>query len=135
MKKTYILIAVLASFSAASFAQNTPAPAATPAANAPKAQTQEVKKEVKKIETVIGNITAVNTEKNEITLAVKKDKSEKTFAVDQKEIAKLKAGQEVKLKLVDGKVESIKEMVKHEMKHQKQEKKAEMKKENPGEKK
>ena len=131
MKKTYILIAVLASFSAASFAQNTPAPAA----NAPKAQTQEVKKEVKKIETVIGNITAVNTEKNEITLAVKKDKSEKTFAVDQKEIAKLKAGQEVKLKLVDGKVESVKEMVKHEMKHQKQEKKGEMKKENPGEKK
>lgn len=133
MKKTSILIATLAAFSAMSFAQNTPAPAAAPAA-APKAEVKAPapKKEMKKAEVVMGEITAVNAEKNEITLKVKKDKTEKTFSVDAKEIASLKAGQEVKIKLMDGKVESIK-AIKHEVKHPKAEKKAEVKTEKPAE--
>jgi len=126
MKRTYILIATLAAFSAMSFAQNTAAPA-------PVAKTPAVKKEMKKAEVLVGEISAVNTEKNEITLKVKKDKAEKTLAIDPKEIANLKAGQEVKIKLMDGKVESIKPVIKHEKKHNKPAKKAEVKTEKPAE--
>lgn len=140
MKKTSILVATLISFSAMSFAQNAPTPATTVTesqktetkAPAPKTETKAPapKKQMKKAEMVMGEITAVNMEKNEITLKVKKDKTEKTFSVDAKEIAKLKVGQEIKMKLVDGKVETIKE-VKHQTKHAKHQKKAEVKTENP----
>ncbi len=135
MKKTVISIAALAAISAVSFAQTNPAPAQTAQTQqvSPAAKTAAVSKEAKKAEVIFGDISAVNTEKNEITLKVKKDKTDKTFSVEQKEMAKLKVGEEVKIKLIDGKVESIKPVMKHEVKNKKHENKTEAKQEKPAE--
>ncbi|HOJ85774.1 MAG: hypothetical protein ACP5SD_06510 [Elusimicrobiales bacterium] len=89
---------------------------------------KETKKEVKKAEYVKAEVVNINNEKNEVTLKIKKE--EKVFPLDPKEIAKLKVGENVKVKLMDGKIEEIKEVKKNEhkkMEMKKEEKKAETK--------
>lgn len=124
--KKYILAAVtLAAFTGMSFAQNQ-APAAAPAAapakmEKPVAKKHEMKKNVEKFK---GEITAIDTVKNEIT--VKTEKGDKTVAVDAAKLAGLAQGQEVTVTVKDGKA-NVKPVVKHEGKHagKKHDKKAE----------
>lgn len=122
--KKYILAAVtLAAFTGMSFAQ-TQTPAAAPAAAPVKMEKPAAKKEMKKVEKFTGEITAIDTVKNEIT--VKTEKGDKTVAVEAAKIAGLNQGEKVNVSVKDGKA-TVKAIVKHEGKHaaKKHEKKAE----------
>ena len=113
--KKYILAAVtLAAFTGMSFAQ-TPAPAAAPAAAPAKMEKPVAKKhEVKNVEKFKGEITAIDTVKNEIT--VKTEKGDKTVAVEAAKIASLTQGEKVNVSVKDGKA-TVKAVVNHEGKH------------------
>ncbi len=122
--KIVLSIVALVAFAGMSFAQQ--APAAAPAAAPAKMEKPVAKKEVaKKTENFGGEISAIDTVKNEIT--VKNEKGvEKTFAVEAAKLAALAQGQKVKVTVAkDGKV-TVKAIVKHEGKHagKKAEKKA-----------
>lgn len=123
--KKYILAAVtLAAFTGMSFAQ-TPAPAAAPAAAPAKMEKPVAKKhEAKNVEKFKGEITAIDTVKNEIT--VKTEKGDKTVAVEASKLAGLAQGQKVNVSVKDGKA-TVKAVVNHEGKHagKKHDKKAE----------
>lgn len=124
MKNIIAVSVIISMFAAASFAQNN-------ASAEPKTQAPEVKKEAPvkapadkmekkemKKESVSGEIANVDTQKNEITVKVvkkvkgKKEVEEKMFAVDPKMIAELKAGEKVKIILVNGEVKDIKKIKK-----------------------
>ena len=98
MKKIMIAAVALIAFAALSFAQ---APEATPPAAPPPAAPAKaaVKKHAPapKAETMMGEITAIDTTKNEITVKDKKTAAEKAIAVDAKKIAGFKVGDEVKV--------------------------------------
>ena len=107
MKKSMLAAVTLMAFAGLSFAQAPEAtPAATPAAipaaapkmGAPKAaKPAVVKKHAPKPEIIMGEITAVDTVKNEITVKDKKTAAEKTIGIDAKKIAGFKVGDEVKV--------------------------------------
>jgi hypothetical protein len=121
--KKYILAAVtLAAFTGMSFAQN--APVAAPAAAPAKMEKPAAKHEMKKVEKFNGEISAIDTVKNEIT--VKTEKGDKTVAVEAAKLAGLAQGQKVNVTVKDGKA-TVKAIVKHEGKHEgkKHDKKAE----------
>lgn len=123
--KKYILAAVtLAAFTGMSFAQQNPAPAAAPAAAPAKVEKPAAKKEVKKVETVTGDITAIDAVTNEITVKDAKG-VEKKFMVEAAKLAGLSQGEKVKVTVKDGKA-TVKSIKKHEGKHEG--KKAEAKK-------
>jgi len=123
MKKFVIAAITLAAFSAVSFAQNQPAPAAAPAAAPAKVEKPAAKHEMKKVEKFTGEITAIDNVKNEIT--VKTAKGDKTVAVEAAKLAALTQGEKVNVTVKDGKA-TVKAIVKHEGKHEG--KKAEAKK-------
>jgi hypothetical protein len=117
MKKSMLAAVTLVAFAGFSFAQApvaTPpvaAPAATPAAAKPAA----VKKHAPKAEVMMGEITAVDTVKNEITVKDKKTAVEKTIGIDAKKIAGFKVGDEVKV-TTRGEKTDVKAIKKHEAK-------------------
>lgn len=145
MKKLTAVISVVFFAAAVSFAQNA-GTAAQPQAQNP-ASTQKESAQPKKmekkqhVENIMGDIVKINSEKDEkgeITKAeivIKAKNEEKTVQIDPKELANLKEGMNVKVKLVNGKVTDIKEIKKHEtkkeMKKEKKEEKKEMKKSVP----
>lgn len=117
MKKSMLAAVALIAFAGLSFAQ---APAATPAAapkmEAPKAvKPAVIKKQAPKAEVMMGEITAVDTVKNEITVKDKKTAVEKTIGVDAKRIAGFKVGDEVKVTTRGDKTD-VKAIKKHEAK-------------------
>lgn len=114
--KYVLAIVTLAAFTGLSFAQNQPAPAAAPAAAPAKVEKPAAKHEMKKAEVTTGEISAIDTVKNEITVKTAKGEM-KTFAVEAAKLAGLTQGEKVKVMVKDGKttVKSIKEhMGKHE---------------------
>ncbi len=146
MKKTLITSLVAVVFGAVCYAQTqTPAPENKPQIKETQPQTP-AKKEIKKdkIESVMGEIVKINEVKNQagavekVELSVKikakgkKEAEEKVFAISPDLATGLKAGEKVKIKLVNGEVKKIKQIKnvgKAEKKMEKQEKK-EMKEEN-----
>ena len=121
MKKYIIAAVTFAAFYGLSFAQQTtPAaniPSETPKMEAPKAAPKaaakkEMKKEAAKMETVAGDITAIDTVAN--TFTVKDEKGmDKVITVDAKKIATLKVGEKVTVKMKDSKVVSVKPVREH----------------------
>ncbi|MCX5785065.1 MAG: hypothetical protein NTX59_05205 [Elusimicrobia bacterium] len=123
MKKSMLAAVTLIAFAGLSFAQApaaapVAAPAAAPKVEAPKAVKPAVRKHVPapKAEIMMGEITAVDTVKNEITVKDKKTAVEKTIGVDVKKIAGFKVGEEVKVKTQGDKTD-VKVIKKHEGKH------------------
>ena len=118
MKKSMLAAVTLIAFAGLSFAQ-APATEATPAAapkvEAPKAVKPAVKKHAPapKAEIMMGEITAVDTVNNTITVKDKKTAAEKTIGVDAKKIAGFKVGEEVKV-TTRGEKTDVKVINKHE---------------------
>ncbi len=117
--KKYILAAVtLAAFTGMSFAQ-TPAaaPAPVPAAAKTAAPVKAAKPAaMKKAEVTIGEISAMDAAKNEIT--VKDSKGvEKTFTLEAGKMTGLTQGAKVKVMVKDGKT-TVKAIKQHEGRHE-----------------
>lgn len=140
MKKLTAVISLIFFTAAVSFAQNAGTADETQAQNIVQTQKESVqpKKMEKKqnVENIMGDVVKINTEKNEkgeITKAevvIKTKNEEKTIQIDPKDVATLKEGMKIKVKIVNGEVREIKEIKKHETKKEmKKEMKREMKEE------
>ena len=122
MKKSMLAAVTLIAFAGLSFAQAPVAettPAAAPKVEAPKAVKPAVKKHAPapKAEIMMGEITAVDTVNNTITVKDKKTAAEKTIGIDAKKIDGFKVGEAVKVKTQGDKTD-VKVIKKHEGKHE-----------------
>ncbi len=112
MKKYIIAAVTIAAFAGMSFAQEPAAPAQKPAEAPKMAAPKAVRKEVVKMDTVNGAITAIDAVGN--TLTVKDEKGmDKTLTIDARKLAALKVGDNVKIKAKDNKVVIIKSIKEH----------------------